>query len=115
MRKLRVFLTAGDESGWAIDEDLRLLTASLAEIVELTPIASSEVVHAVWWNKLIRLPKSALKNKHVFCYADNAPFHYITEPEFIAAREIVTTWIARSSEAMRQFEALGLNAAFAPY
>ena len=111
----RVHLTAGDDSGWAIDEDLRLLRLSLAEECRFTSLARAEIVHSVWWQRLLGFSRPDFRGKHVLCYADNAPFHYAGEPRFLQARELVTLWIARSREAVAQFEAMGIESRFAPY
>ena len=111
----RVHFTTGEESGWAIDEDLRLLRGSLAGVCESTSLARADVVHAVWWQRLLRFSRRDFRGKHVLCYADNAPFHYAGGPEFLKARELVTLWIGRSREAVAQFAALGIGSRFAPY
>lgn len=111
----RVHLTAGDDSGWAIDEDLRLLRGSLAGECAFTSLASADIVQAVWWQRLLRFAPRDFTGKHLLCYADNAPFHYVIEPEFLKARALVTLWIARSREAVAQFATLGMESRFAPY
>lgn len=111
----RVHLTAGDGAGWAIDEDLRLLRGSLAGECEFTSLARADTVHAVWWQRLLRFSPRDFAGRHVLCYADNAPFHYVIEPEFLKARALVTLWIARSREAVAQFATLGIESRFAPY
>ena len=111
----RVHLTSGDEAGWALDEDLRLLRGSLADECSFTPLAPAEIVHAVWWQRLLRFSRRDFRGKHVLCYADNAPFYYVSEPDFLKARSLVTHWIARSREAVAQFAALGIESRFAPY
>ncbi len=111
----RVHFTTGDEAGWAIDEDLRLLRGSLDGVCESTSLARAEAVHAVWWQKLLRFSRRDFRGKHVLCYADNAPFQYASAPEFLKARELVTLWIGRSREAVAQFTALGIGSRFAPY
>lgn len=111
----RVHLTAGDESGWAIDEDLRLLQNSLSGVCQLSSLARAEAVHSVWWAKLLQYRLGEFGRRHVLCYADNAPFYYVTEPDFLKACALVTQWIGRSREAIAQFTALGLESRFAPY
>jgi hypothetical protein len=111
----RVHFTTGDDVGWAIDEDLRLLRGSLNGVCESTSMARAEAVHAVWWQRLLRFSRSDFRGKHVLCYADNAPFIYASGPEFLKARELVTLWIARSREAVAQFTTLGIASRFAPY
>ncbi len=111
----RVHLTPGDGAGWAIDEDLRLLRGSLVGEGEFTSLARADIVHAVWWQRLLRFSPRDFTGRHVLCYADNAPFHYASGPEFLKARALVTLWIARSREAVAQFSTLGIESQFAPY
>ena len=110
-----VHFSEGDDAGWAIDEDLRLTRSALSGRIAETSLVRSEVVHAVWWLRLLPFSRRDLAGKHVLCNADNAPFYYVTEPGFLKAREHVTLWIARSHEAVAQFAALGLESRYAPY
>ena len=111
----RVHLTAGDKVGWAIDEDLRLVRDSLAGVCEITSLAKAEAVHSGWWVNLLPYAAADFRGKHVICTAENAPFYYITEPEFLKVREMVTQWIVRSREGAAQFAALGIESRYAPY
>ncbi len=112
---MRVHFTAGDGCGWAIDEDLRLVRESLAGLCEAVPLARAEAIHAPWWVKLLPYSMEAVRGKHVVCTAENSPFYYVTEPEFLKARAMVTQWIVRSREAAAQFAALGIASRYAPY
>jgi len=56
MTKPKVFLTGGDDIGWAVDEDLRLTHRAVAPIVNFTELANCDVVHCVWWEGLLMLP-----------------------------------------------------------
>jgi glycosyltransferase involved in cell wall biosynthesis len=111
----RVHLTAGDGCNWAIDEDLRLVRSSLAGVCEITSLARAQAVHAGWWVNLTGYAPADLRGKQVICTAENSPFYYVTEPEFLRARAQVTQWIARSREAMRQFATLGIESKYAAY
>ena len=115
MQVRRVYFSEGDGAGWAIDEDLRLVRGALEGRFEPSSLMRSEIVHAVWWQKLLPFSRGELRGKHVLCNADNAPFYYATEPEFLKVREQVTLWIARSQEGVSQFSSLGLECRFAPY
>jgi glycosyltransferase involved in cell wall biosynthesis len=115
MHVRRVHFSQGDDSGWAIDEDLRLVRSALAGRFEDASLLRSEIVHGVWWVRMLAYSRRDLRGKHVLCNADNAPFYYMTEPEFLKAREQVTLWIARSREAVAQFSSMGLESRFAPY
>ena len=52
MKRPKVFLTGGDDIGWALDEDLRLTRKALEGFVEFTDLETCEVVHSVWWEPL---------------------------------------------------------------
>jgi glycosyltransferase involved in cell wall biosynthesis len=56
-----------------------------------------------------------LKGKQVLCFADNPPAFYLTRPGFEEAAARIDLWIARSQEAVAQFQELGLPVAYAPY
>ena len=111
----RVHFTGGDKVGWAIDEDLRLVREALAGECESTSLAQAEAVHVPWWVNVLPFSRDELRGKHVVCTAENSPFYYITEPEFLKARERVTQWIVRSHEGAAQFAALGIASRYAPY
>ncbi len=111
----RVHLTTGDGCNWAIDEDLRLVRSALSGVCAITSLARAEAVHTAWWINLLSYAAGDLRGKHVLCTAENSPFYYITEPEFIQARARVTLWIARSREATAQFAALGIASRYAAY
>lgn len=112
---MRIFFAEGDGSGWALDEDLRLLKSGLGEFGSESPLERSEAVVAVWWWKLLRLRRRRLEGKLVIALADNPPLIYARHPSFLAGSALVDLWVARSQEAMGQFELLGLPAVFAPY
>ncbi len=114
-RRKRVFFPPGDALGWALDEDLRLLRASLDKTAIPSSLARAEIVHTVFWPHLLHLPPALLARRRVLSYADNPPFHYLTSADFIRARRRVDLWIGRSRQAVAQFERLGLPARFAPY
>ncbi len=111
----RLHLTAGDSVGWAIDEDMRLVRESLAGVCEITSLARAQAVHCGWWVNLLPYSRADFRGKHVICSAENPPYYYVTLPEFLKARDLVTTWIARSREAAAQFSALGIESRYAPY
>ena len=60
MTKPKVFLTGGDDIGWALDEDLRLTRKALEGFVEFTDLEACEVVHSVWWEPLLSKPPATL-------------------------------------------------------
>ncbi len=112
---VRIFFAEGDGRGWAIDEDLRLLKRGVAAYGSESSFNRAEAVLAVWWWKLLRLPQEQLAKKRVIALADNPPFIYAQHPSFLAGSALVDLWVARSQEALQQFEQLGLPVVFAPY
>ncbi len=112
---MKVWFSEGDAQGWAIDEDLRLLREALGGQVTEASLATANSVVAVWWWKLLRIPPRKLSHRYVIALADNPPFRYIRHPSFIQGVELVDLWVGRSSESVRQFEALGLPVVYAPY
>ncbi len=112
---MNVWFSEGDSKGWAIDEDLRLLKGALEGGFHESTLGNADVVVAVWWWKLLRIPPGRLAGKFVIALADNPPFRYIRHPSFIQGVELVDMWVGRSSEAVRQFGELRLPVLFAPY
>ncbi|MCE9542810.1 MAG: glycosyltransferase [Verrucomicrobia bacterium] len=112
---LKVHFTAGDGKGWALDEDLRQIRASLTGMIRESGVAVAEVIHAPFWQNLSMVAPDILKRAFVIAHADNPPFFYLKQPDFLAGQQQVDLWVARSREAFRQFEALGLPAVHIPY
>lgn len=112
---IRYFATSGDKHGWAIDEDLRLIRRALQGKARETALWSTDVVHAPFWMALDMHHPGVLGRKFVIAHADNPPFFYLTQPEFLAAQQQVDLWVARSKEAAKQFADLGLAAEHVPY
>lgn len=112
---IRYFPSSGDKHGWAIDEDRRLIRQALRKTAREAPLWSADVVHAPFWMALSMHHPSVLSRRFVIAHADNPPFFYLTQPEFARTQKTVDLWVARSSEAMEQFSALGLRAEHVPY
>lgn len=112
---LKVHFTEGDGKGWALDEDLRQTRESLAGMIRETGASRAEMIHAPFWQNLKMVSPALLKSAFVIAHADNPPFFYLKQPEFLAGQQQVDLWVARSREALGQFEALGLTAVHIPY
>jgi hypothetical protein len=110
-----VYLAGWQKIAWALDEDLRWARAALEGAVEFTSLPRARIVLAAWWPALEALGPAALSGKTVVCFADNPPAFYLTRPGFAKVADRVDLWIARSSEAAHQFEAMGLKVVRAPY
>ena len=113
MRK--VHYTQGDGAGWALDEDLRQIRSSLSGLVRETGAAEAEIIHAPFWQNLSMVATSVLKNAFVIAHADNPPFFYVKQAEFAWGQQVVDLWVARSREALSQFQHLSLPAEYIPY
>jgi len=112
---IRFFPTAGDQHGWAIDEDLRLMRRALRGSAVESSLARADVVHAPFWLPLALHEPGVLSRRFVVAQADNPPFFYLTQPDFAWGQRLVDLWVARSTEAQAQFSALGLPSVHVPY
>lgn len=112
---IRVFFTSGDKHGWAIDEDLRHLREALAGTVAESSLGAAEVIHSPYWRMLEHHPADLLRERFIIANADNPPYFYLKESEFALGQQHVDLWVARSQEAYRQFQSLGLAVEYVPY
>ena len=110
-----VHFAGGQKVKWALDEDLRWAREALGERARFTSLPASRIVHAAWWPTLLAAGLGSFEGKQVICFADNPPALYLSQPGFTEAASRVDLWIARSREALGQFQSLGLNAVLAPY
>ncbi len=111
MTPLRVHLVRGDATGWAIDEDRRLTQRSLEMLPDLVTLVDrpedAQVVHAVWWEPLVELPRGALAGKPVVCHMDDATHAHLGKPVFQRALARSTHWIAQNAETYRRMGFVG--------
>ena len=112
---IQVHLTPGDGKGWALDEDLRQIRESLGDKINECGPFGAEVIHAPFWQHLSMVSPRLLKGAFVIAHADNPPFFYLKQPEFAEGQKSVDLWVARSLEAYRQFQCLGLPVQYIPY
>ena len=110
-----MFLTGGDGTGWALDEDVRLTGKALEDVVELTDLARCEVVHSVWWEPLLAMNPVDLADKRILCHMAGEPFRYLGLPRHRHAVAVVDLWITQTGQATRQCSAVGLPYACVPY
>lgn len=115
VNKARVFLTGGDNIGWALDEDLRLAAIGLEGIVEFVALEDCQIVHTVWWEGLNILPREQLIGKWIVCHVPGEPFRYFSVPSHRHVIHLVSTWISRSSQARNQLESVGIKSDMIPY
>ncbi len=110
-----VHLAGWQKIAWALDEDLRWARTALDGRVVFSNLPQARVVLAAWWPAIEAIGEPALRGKTVVCFADNPPAFYLTRPGFAKVANRVDLWVARSREAMHQFQALGLPVEQAPY
>jgi glycosyltransferase involved in cell wall biosynthesis len=115
MTATRVCLTGGDGIGWALDEDVRLTRKAIESRVELTAMESCEVVHSVWWEKLLSMLTPEFSSKRIVCHMSGEPFRYLSLPRHRHVVGHVDCWITQTREATRQCAAIGLPHAYIPY
>ncbi|MGD9818776.1 MAG: hypothetical protein AB7V04_08740, partial [Desulfomonilaceae bacterium] len=96
MNKKKVYLTGGDDIGWAIDEDLKLARQSLEGVVDFVGLTECEVIHCVWWEGLNMIEKPLLANKTIVCHVPAEPFRYLSLPSHRHVMNIVDVWITRT-------------------
>lgn len=115
MTRPKVFLTGGDEIGWAIDEDLRLTREAVANLADLVTPDACDVVHSVWWEGLMMIPPEELKAKRIVCHVPGEPFRYLSLPEHRPAVELVGRWVTRTAQAAAQLRSVGILSESIPY
>jgi glycosyltransferase involved in cell wall biosynthesis len=115
MKRPKVFLTGGDDIGWAVDEDLKLTRQAIEPIVDLVDLDEAEIVHALWWEGLMMWPRERLKGKRIICHVPGEPFRYYTLPVYSRAVPVVGRWITRTRQAARQLDSIGIDSDLVPY
>ena len=115
MKKPKVFLTGGDDIGWAVDEDLKLTRRAIESIVDLVDLKECEVVHSAWWSGLMMLPQEQLIGKRIICHVPGEPYRYFTMPEHRRMVPIVGRWITPTSRAHREMKEVGIESTLIPY
>jgi glycosyltransferase involved in cell wall biosynthesis len=117
-RPIRVHLTGGEQSGWALDADVATTRAALLALegqVELTSLEDADVVHSVWEEPILRLDPRQLDGKRVVCRLCNELMHTYEMPLMARAAERVGLWVPISREAEASLSALGLRCVYVPY
>ncbi len=115
MNKAKVFLTGGDDIGWAIDEDRRLTSMALEGLVNRVELERCDVVHCLWWERLFALPPDRLVGKRIICHVPGEPFRYLAVPNHCRAIPLVGCWITRTSQAESQLRSVGISSHVVPY
>lgn len=114
----KVFITGGDQAGWAMDQEIAQLKAfyQLPKDCRLTDSAADcDFIHSVWWESLYRLPLEILKNKFILCSISNRPFHYLTNPKFTLILPYLNIIISQTRQAQNEFKKMGIDSFYLPY
>jgi glycosyltransferase involved in cell wall biosynthesis len=116
-RPVRVHLTGGEHSGWALDADMATTRAALLALegLELTALENAEIVHSVWEEPILRLDPRRLDGKRIVCHLCNELMRTYESPLMTRAAERVGLWAAISREAERSLSSLGQRCVYVPY
>jgi len=115
---IKVFITGGDQAGWALDQEIVQLKAfyRLLKDCRLTDSAvDCDFIHSVWWESLYRLPLKILKDKFILCSISNRPFHYLTNPKFSVILPYLDRIISQTRQAQNEFQRIGIDSFYLPY
>lgn len=115
MNRKKVYLTGGDDIGWAIDEDLKLARQSLEGVVDFAGLTECEVIHCVWWEGLNMIEKPLLANKTIVCHVPAEPFRYLSLPSHRHVMNVVDVWITRTKQASEQLKSIDVENFLIPY
>ena len=107
-------MTGGDDIGWALDEDLRLIKEAIEYMVELVDLSECDVVHTAWWEGLNMWPKESLMGKRIICHIPGEPFRYFA-CRLIALMSMVGRWVTRTEQAASQLAGIGIRSDLIPY
>lgn len=114
---IKVFLTGGDEVGWALDEDLNLMRKVLRQMPEisLTDLKNCDIVHSCSPGGLHEISDEQLAGKKVICHMPGEPFRYLQQPDFPKVASKVGLWVARTQQAVNEFKSLNIQSTLVPY
>ena len=124
---MKIYVHGRDFLGWAIDEDNAKTTEILKDIFpqaqvlkikgkfnklrkfeNLYKILTADIIHSVYYEQLIKIPKFLLKNKNIIACVSN---EYKKEKKiFEKLSNIVSGWILYSQNDTRKARESGLNA-----
>jgi len=112
--KSKVFLYESRE-GWAIHDDFLQTQKALEDVVEFTDLLSSEIVHFVWWEDILKVDVKKLIGKKIICQMSAEPHRYLKLPLFSKILNVVGLWVSQSTEAEKQLTTLGFKNILIPY
>jgi glycosyltransferase involved in cell wall biosynthesis len=117
MNKVKVFLTGGDNSNWALDTDLRQTKQAieLLKNVELTNLSKADVIHTMWWSGLQHLPADQMIGKRIISHMAGEPLRYFQSEEYSKYAKLVGLWLGQSNQAKSQLDELNMRNMLVPY
>jgi glycosyltransferase involved in cell wall biosynthesis len=118
LHPIRVHLTGGQQTGWALDADVattRRALESLPDLIHLTSLEEAEVVHSVWEETVLRMDAGRLDGKRVLSHVCNEVMRTFEMPVMARARERIGLWIPISHEAENNLRLLGYHSIYMPY
>ena len=113
--KPKVYLNGTENIGWAMDEEMEHVRKALDGKVQFTSLESAEIVHSVYWWKLVQLPPHSLMGKKVICSLSQKPYFELSEPLFSPVSSLVNCLVAKSSQAVSELKSVGINARHISY
>jgi glycosyltransferase involved in cell wall biosynthesis len=117
MNKHRIFLTGADEYQWALKEDYDQTIAATKSFANHVSLNQADIIHAVYWEALKKLPDTALKNKFVICNLSGEweRYEHDAGDAFLNIAEKVDVWVVRSRQAEHNLQQRGYKAYYIPY
>ncbi|MCI5217608.1 MAG: glycosyltransferase [Candidatus Electrothrix sp. LOE2] len=115
---LKVYLTGGEGSNWALDQDFentRHALSSLAGQVELVELEEAEIIHSVWHNALNKIDPKLLSKKKVICHICTNPFKMMEDVTSALYFDTVDLWVTQTGEANKAAEQLTWPHFLVPY
>ncbi len=118
MTPVKVFLTGGDGTGWALDDDLRATRESLLglpQLIELTDLDNCEVVHCMWSEELAAIEPWQLAGKRVVCHLENDLSKLLGCVSMLQTASSVGMWVVQNISTLQYCIDVGMNATYVPY
>lgn len=115
---IKVHLMGGDESGWALDQDLATTRAALEELddlVQLVSMKEADVVHSVWEEPLLNVPPHMLSGKRIVCHECNDILRSFEKAYMCRSIDTIGLRVAISTLAMAVLEQMRLKCVYIPY
>jgi len=115
---VNVYLTGGEQTGWALDADVattRRALDAVPDLVRVTGIEDAEIVHSVWEEEIIRMDAGRLNGKRILCHICNEVMRTFEMPVMMRSGERIGLWIPISREAEKNLRSLGYRSIYMPY